>query len=73
MELPHNTSSSAAVLEHKLQALRVLQGLQKGNAVLGQYRAYSGQVRQELQKPEGFLSLTPTFAGELQSRLRSHH
>uniref|UniRef100_A0A250Y581 GDH/6PGL endoplasmic bifunctional protein n=1 Tax=Castor canadensis TaxID=51338 RepID=A0A250Y581_CASCN len=65
MELPHNTSSSAAVLEHKLQALRVLQGLQKGNAVLGQYRAYSGQVRQELQKPEGFLSLTPTFAGVL--------
>lgn len=65
MELPHNISSSAAVLQHKLQAFQALRGLQKSNAILGQYQAYSGQVRQELQKPDGFQSLTPTFAGVL--------
>ncbi|XP_048206145.1 GDH/6PGL endoplasmic bifunctional protein [Perognathus longimembris pacificus] len=65
MELPGNISSSAAVLEHKLQAFRALRGLQRGSAVLGQYQAYRGQVRRELQKPGGFHSLTPTFAGVL--------
>lgn len=65
MELPHNVSSSAAVLQHKLQAFRALRGLHKGSAVVGQYQAYSAQVRGELQKPESFHSLTPTFAGAL--------
>ncbi|XP_064350156.1 GDH/6PGL endoplasmic bifunctional protein isoform X1 [Camelus dromedarius] len=65
MELPRNVSSSEAVLQHKLQAFRALRGLQKGSAVLGQYQAYSEQVRRELQKPDGFHSLTPTFAGVL--------
>ncbi|XP_072831554.1 GDH/6PGL endoplasmic bifunctional protein isoform X2 [Vicugna pacos] len=65
MELPRNVSSSEAVLQHKLQAFRALRGLQKGSAVLGQYQAYSEQVRRELQKPDGFHSLTPTFAGIL--------
>ncbi|XP_069893387.1 GDH/6PGL endoplasmic bifunctional protein isoform X2 [Dipodomys merriami] len=65
MELPSDIGSSAAVLEHKLQAFRALRGLQKGSAVLGQYQTYSGQVRQELQKPGSFHSLTPTFAGVL--------
>lgn len=73
MELPHNISSSAAVLQHKLQAFQALRGLQKSNAILGQYQAYSGQVRQELQKPDSFQSLTPTFAGRHQSwHLRGH-
>lgn len=67
MELPHNISSSTAVLQHKLQAFQALRGLQKSSAILGQYQAYSGQVRQELQKPDGFQSLTPTFAGRHQS------
>ncbi|XP_059997505.1 GDH/6PGL endoplasmic bifunctional protein isoform X1 [Lagenorhynchus albirostris] len=65
MELPLNLSSSAAVLEHKLQAFRALRGLQRGSAVVGQYQAYRGQVRRELQKPDSFHSLTPTFAGVL--------
>ncbi|KAM7323909.1 hypothetical protein ACRRTK_016214 [Alexandromys fortis] len=65
MELPHNISSSAAVLQHKLQAFQALRGLQKNSAILGQYQAYSGQVRQELQKPDSYQSLTPTFAGVL--------
>ncbi|XP_004863713.1 GDH/6PGL endoplasmic bifunctional protein isoform X1 [Heterocephalus glaber] len=65
MELPLNVSSSAAVLQHKLEAFRGLRGLNKGSAVVGQYQAYSAQARRELQKPEGFHSLTPTFAGVL--------
>uniref|UniRef100_A0A7N5PAC1 GDH/6PGL endoplasmic bifunctional protein n=1 Tax=Ailuropoda melanoleuca TaxID=9646 RepID=A0A7N5PAC1_AILME len=65
MELPHNISSSEAVLRHKLQAFRALRGLQKGSAVLGQYQAYSEQVRREQRKPDSFRSLTPTFAGIL--------
>ncbi|KAM5247687.1 GDH/6PGL endoplasmic bifunctional protein [Ctenodactylus gundi] len=65
MELPENVSSAAAVLQHKLQAFRSLRGLQKGSATLGQYQAYNGQVRRELQKPDGFHSLTATFAGVL--------
>ena len=63
MELPHNASSSAAVLQHKLQAFRALRGLRRGSAVVGQYQAYSEQVRRELHKPDSFQSLTPTFAG----------
>ncbi|XP_046280409.1 GDH/6PGL endoplasmic bifunctional protein isoform X2 [Marmota monax] len=65
MELPPNVSSSEAVLRHKLQAFQALRGLQKGSAVLGQYQTYSGQVRRELQKPDSFHSLTPTFAAVL--------
>lgn len=73
MELPHNVSSSVAVLQHKLQAFQALRGLQKSSAILGQYQAYSRQVRQELQKPDSFQSLTPTFAGRHQSwRLWGH-
>ena len=67
MELPLNISSSAAVLQHKLWAFQALRGLQKSSAILGQYQAYSGQVRRELQKPDGFQSLTPTFAGRHRS------
>lgn len=67
MELPLNISSSAAVLQHKLRAFQALRGLQKSSAILGQYQAYSGQVRRELQKPDGFQSLTPTFAGRHRS------
>lgn len=74
MELPQNISSSAAVLQHKLQVFQALRGLQKSSAVLGQYQAYSGQVRQELQKPDSFQSLTPTFAGRHRSwHLWGHH
>lgn len=68
MELPHNISSSAAVLQHKLQAFQALRGLQKSSAILGQYQAYNEQVRRELKKPDGFQSLTPTFAGRHQGR-----
>lgn len=68
MELPHNASSSAAVLQCKLQAFQALRGLRRGSAVLGQYQAYSEQVRRELHKPDGFQSLTPTFAGGLGGR-----
>lgn len=63
MELPRNTSSPEAVLQSKLQTFGALRGLQSDSAVLGQYQAYSEQVRQELQRPPGFQSLTPTFAG----------
>lgn len=68
MELPGNVSSPEAVLQHKLQAFRALRGLQKSSAVVGQYQAYSRQVRRELQKPDSFHSLTPTFAGVLWGR-----
>lgn len=68
MELPYNVSSSEAVLQHKLQAFQALRGLRKGSAVVGQYQAYSEQVRRELHKPPGFHSLTPTFAGGLWGR-----
>lgn len=64
MELPH-VSSPAAVLQRKLQVFQALRGLRRASAVLGQYQAYSAQVRRELHKPEGFRSLTPTFAGIL--------
>lgn len=63
MELPPDVGSSEAVLRHKLQVFGALRGLRRGSAVLGQYQAYSEQVRRELHKPAGFLSLTPTFAG----------
>lgn len=65
MELPPNVSSPEAVLRHKLQVFQALRGLRKGSAVLGQYQAYSEQVRRELHRPDGFHSLTPTFAGAL--------
>ncbi|XP_004470655.1 GDH/6PGL endoplasmic bifunctional protein isoform X2 [Dasypus novemcinctus] len=65
MELPHNVSSAEAVLQHKLRVFRALRELQRGSAVVGQYQAYSAQVRGELQRPESFQSLTPTFAGVL--------
>ncbi|KAB0402948.1 hypothetical protein E2I00_003606 [Balaenoptera physalus] len=71
MELPLDISSSEAVLGHKLQAFRALRGLQRGSAVVGQYQAYGGQVRRELQKPDSFHSLTPTFAGGLQGWARA--
>ncbi|MBZ3873883.1 GDH/6PGL endoplasmic bifunctional protein [Sciurus carolinensis] len=65
MELPREVSSSEAVLQHKLQAFRALRGLQRGSAVVGQYQTYSEQVCRELQKPDDFHSLTPTFAAVL--------
>ncbi|XP_062046367.1 GDH/6PGL endoplasmic bifunctional protein [Lepus europaeus] len=65
MELPANVSCSEAVLRHKLQTFRALRGLQRGSAVVGQYQAYSEQVRRELGKPGSSPSLTPTFAGVL--------
>lgn len=71
MELPANISSPEAVLQHKLQAFPALRGLRRHSAVLGQYQAYSGQVRRELQKPDSFHSLTPTFAGGPEGRARA--
>ncbi|XP_043849840.1 GDH/6PGL endoplasmic bifunctional protein [Dromiciops gliroides] len=65
MELPRNLSDPEELLRCKLQTFRALRSPGKGSAVLGQYQAYSGQVQKELQKPAGFMSLTPTFAGVL--------
>ncbi|XP_072464886.1 GDH/6PGL endoplasmic bifunctional protein [Notamacropus eugenii] len=65
MELPRNLSNPEELLQCKLQTFRALRSLEKGNAVLGQYQAYNGQVQKELQKPAGYVSLTPTFAGVL--------
>uniref|UniRef100_A0A2K6GTL0 GDH/6PGL endoplasmic bifunctional protein n=1 Tax=Propithecus coquereli TaxID=379532 RepID=A0A2K6GTL0_PROCO len=62
MELPDDISNAEAVLRHKLQVFQALRGLQKGSAIVGQYQTYSEQVRRELQKPDSFHSLTPTFA-----------
>lgn len=69
MELPANVSASEAVLQHKLQAFRALRSLHRGSAVVGQYLAYSEQVRRELGKPDSFRSRTPTFAGDAQTRV----
>lgn len=65
MELPRDIRSSESVLRHKLGAFRALRGLRRGSAVLGQYQAYSEQVRRERRQPASFHSLTPTFAGIL--------
>ncbi|XP_044524601.1 GDH/6PGL endoplasmic bifunctional protein [Gracilinanus agilis] len=62
MELPRNLSNPEELLRCKLQTFRALRSLEKGNTVLGQYQAYGGQVQKELQKPAGYMSLTPTFA-----------
>lgn len=64
MELPANVSSAQEVLQHKLQALQSLWGLDRSSAVLGQYQAYDSQVQEELQEARGRVSTTPTFAGE---------
>lgn len=64
MELPANVSSAQEVLQHKLQALQSLWGLERSSAVLGQYQAYDRQVQEELQEAPGYVSTTPTFAGE---------
>ncbi|XP_027699608.1 GDH/6PGL endoplasmic bifunctional protein [Vombatus ursinus] len=65
MELPRNFSDPEELLRCKLRTFRALRSLEKGSAVLGQYQAYNGQVQKELQKPAGYVSLTPTFAGVL--------
>ncbi|KAM8796449.1 GDH/6PGL endoplasmic bifunctional protein [Eudromia elegans] len=65
MELPGNVSSAAEVVQGKLQALQSLRRLDKGSAVVGQYEAYGGQAREELQQDQGYVSTTPTFAGVL--------
>ncbi|NWX87261.1 G6PE protein, partial [Nothoprocta pentlandii] len=65
MELPGNVSSAGEVLQRKLQGFQSLRGLAKGSAVLGQYAAYGGHVREELQQAQGYVSTTPTFAGVL--------
>ncbi|NXD42417.1 G6PE protein, partial [Copsychus sechellarum] len=69
MELPANVSSAQEVLQHKLQALQSLWGLERSSAVLGQYQAYDSQVQEELQEAPGYVSTTPTFAGVL---IQSH-
>lgn len=64
MELPANVSSAREVVQHKLQAFQSLWGLERSSAVLGQYQAYNSQVQEELQEAQGYVSTTPTFAGE---------
>ncbi|KGL75806.1 GDH/6PGL endoplasmic bifunctional protein, partial [Tinamus guttatus] len=65
MELPSNVSSAGEVLQRKLEAFQALRGLERSSAVLGQYEGYAGQVREELQQDQGYVSTTPTFAGVL--------
>ncbi|NXH27093.1 G6PE protein, partial [Myiagra hebetior] len=65
MELPANVSSAHEVVQHKLQALQSLWGLERSSAVLGQYQAYDSHVQEELQEARGYVSTTPTFAGVL--------
>ncbi|XP_053137057.1 GDH/6PGL endoplasmic bifunctional protein isoform X2 [Hemicordylus capensis] len=65
MELPANISSSEDILRSKLQTFTALQALERSSAVVGQYGAYNGHVREELQKEQGYFSRTPTFAGVL--------
>lgn len=64
MELPANVSRAEEVLQCKLQTFQSLRRLEKNSAVLGQYQAYTSQVREELQKAPDYISTTPTFAGE---------
>lgn len=64
MELPANASSAQELVQHRLQALQSLWGLQRSSAVLGQYQAYDSQVQEELREARGHVSTTPTFAGE---------
>ncbi|XP_074831821.1 GDH/6PGL endoplasmic bifunctional protein [Carettochelys insculpta] len=65
MELPANVSSAEEVLRHKLQTFKSLQSLESTSAVLGQYQTYASHVREELQKPQNYVTTTPTFAGVL--------
>lgn len=71
MELPANVSSAQEVVQHKLQAFQSLWGLERSSAVLGQYQAYDSQVQEELQEAPGYVSTTPTFAGEALGRAQS--
>lgn len=64
MRLPKSQNCSEEVLRNKLQILRSVQPLGKGQAVLGQYQTYTAEVQQEHNKTNDHVSLTPTFAGE---------
>lgn len=72
MRLPKSQNCSEEVLRNKLQILGSLQPLGKSQAVVGQYQAYGSEVQHELNKTNGHVSLTPTFAGE-PSQLHLYH
>ncbi|XP_015192413.2 GDH/6PGL endoplasmic bifunctional protein [Lepisosteus oculatus] len=62
-EIPVNLSSSGEILRNKLRVFSSLLPLDRGSAVIGQYQAYSAEVREELNKTKDFVSAMPTFAG----------
>ncbi|KAM4613482.1 GDH/6PGL endoplasmic bifunctional protein [Polymixia lowei] len=62
MGLPDNLSSTEEVLRNKLKIFSLLQPLGKKQAIIGQYQAYSTEVKEELNKTNDYLSVTPTFA-----------
>ena len=64
MKVPQTLSSSEEVLRNKLQIFRLLQPVGTKQAVIGQYQAYTAEVREELNKTSDQFSVTPTFAGE---------
>ncbi|MBN3301469.1 G6PE protein, partial [Amia calva] len=63
MVLPRDTRRSSEVLRNKLAVFSSLQRLDRASAIIAQYRAYSSEVREELNKTKEHMSLTPTFAG----------
>jgi hexose-6-phosphate dehydrogenase len=64
MKVPQILSSSEEVLRNKLQIFSHLQPVGTKQAVIGQYQAYTAEVREELNKTTDQFSVTPTFAGE---------
>ncbi|XP_059925068.1 GDH/6PGL endoplasmic bifunctional protein [Gadus macrocephalus] len=62
MKVPQILSSSEEVLRNKLQIFSHLQPVGTKQAVIGQYQAYTAEVREELNKTTDQFSVTPTFA-----------
>ncbi|XP_077430480.1 GDH/6PGL endoplasmic bifunctional protein isoform X2 [Vanacampus margaritifer] len=65
MRLPANLSDSEEILQNKLWLFSSLLPLGKNQAVVGQYQGYQSEVRQELNKTNDYVSITPTFAAVL--------
>lgn len=64
LKIPKNLSNSEEVQQNKLHVFRSLRPLGKNQAVVGQYQSYGSEVQQELNKTQGHITRTPTFAGD---------
>ncbi|XP_071956688.1 GDH/6PGL endoplasmic bifunctional protein-like [Antedon mediterranea] len=63
MEIPADISSPEQHRFEKINLMNKIQPIRKQHAVIGQYKAYQEELRDELGKADNFTSLVPTFAG----------